>query len=72
MAQAATFAVDGTVDTVLVDMDGTLLDRVRQLLLVIWYRSTRAQARLTVAESRATLAPRTQPRSARSIGTVDH
>lgn len=70
MAQAATFAVDwNAIDTVLVDMDGTLLDLAFDnyfWLDVVPERYARRHG-LTVAESRAALAPR----FAAKAGTLD-
>jgi putative hydrolase of the HAD superfamily len=70
MAQAATFAVDwSAIDTVLVDMDGTLLDLAFDnyfWLDLVPERYARRHG-LTVAESRAALAPR----FAAKVGTLD-
>ena len=70
MAQAATFAVDwNAIDTVLVDMDGTLLDLAFDnyfWLDVVPERYARKHG-LSVAESRAALAPR----FAAKVGTLD-
>jgi putative hydrolase of the HAD superfamily len=70
MAQAATFAVDwNAIDTVLVDMDGTLLDLAFDnyfWLDVVPERYARRHG-LSVAESRAALAPR----FAAKVGTLD-
>jgi 5'-nucleotidase len=70
MAQSATFAVDWTaIDTVLVDMDGTLLDLAFDnyfwLDLVPEHYARRYG--LTVAQSRAMLSPR----FAAKVGTLD-
>jgi putative hydrolase of the HAD superfamily len=70
MVQAATFSVDwNAIDTVLVDMDGTLLDLAFDnyfwLDLVPEHYARRHS--MTVAESRAALAPR----FAAKVGTLD-
>jgi putative hydrolase of the HAD superfamily len=70
MAQAATFAVDwNAIDTVLVDMDGTLLDLAFDNYFWLDVVPARYASRygLTVAESRAALAPR----FAAKVGTLD-
>ena len=70
MGQAATFAVDwNAIDTVLVDMDGTLLDLAFDnyfWLDLVPERYARKHG-LTVAESRSALAPR----FAAKVGTLD-
>lgn len=70
MAQAATSAVDwNAIDTVLVDMDGTLLDLAfdNYFWLELVPEHYARKHRLTVAESRATLAPR----FAAKVGTLE-
>jgi HAD superfamily hydrolase (TIGR01509 family) len=70
MAQAATFAVDwNAIDTVFVDMDGTLLDLAfdNYFWLDLVPQHYARKHGLTVAESRATLAPR----FAAKVGTLD-
>ena len=70
MGQAATFAVDwNAIDTVLVDMDGTLLDLAfdNYFWLDLVPEHYARKHGLTVAESRAALAPR----FAAKVGTLD-
>ena len=70
MAQAATFAVDwNAIDTVLVDMDGTLLDLAFDnfFWLDLVPEHYARKHGLTVAESRAKLAPRFEAK----VGTLD-
>ena len=70
MGQAATFAVDwNAIDTVLVDMDGTLLDLAfdNYFWLDLVPEHYARKHGLTVAASRAALAPR----FAAKVGTLD-
>jgi len=70
MTQAAIFTVDwSSIDTVLVDMDGTLLDLAfgNYFWLDVVPEGYARKHGLTLAESRATLAPR----FAAKVGTLD-